>query len=272
MRLDRYLQQEFPHWSRAQCQRLIGARHVRVNQRVVWLASWEVQAADIVTVDRDQIPHPEPAAWHERWVLEQRDDVVVLDKPSGLRSEPRSTSDTDNLLTLARTRFGADLALAHRLDRDTSGIVVLTRSGANRRTLDTAFKSHSLVKTYVAVVAADAPIVDVGDIVSRLGPHPEHRDQRMVVLTGGESAHTHFEVITRNRVGVLVRLLPSTGRTHQLRVHLASVGAPILGDRWYGDQSTAPRLLLHAHRLLVPLLGLDVESRMPDEFSDPGLS
>jgi len=272
VRLDRYLQQEFPHWSRAQCQRLIGARHVRVNHRVVWLASWDVEASDIVTVDRDQIPQSEPVAWNEQWVLEQRRDVVVLDKPCGLRSEPRSPSDTDNLLTLARTRLGADLALAHRLDRDTSGIVVLTRPGVGRRGLDAAFKSHSLVKTYVAVVATDAPLADVGDIVARLGPHPDHRDQRAVVHTGGELARTHFEVITRSGVGALVRLLPATGRTHQLRVHLASVGAPILGDRLYGDQSTATRLMLHAQRLQVPSLELDVSSPVPDEFSDPGLS
>ena len=272
MRLDRFLQQEFPHWSRAQCQRLIGARHVRVNQRVVWLASWEVQAADMVTVDRDQVRHVEATTWDEGWVLLWREDLVVLNKPSGLRSEARSDGDTDNLLTLARTRFGADLALAHRLDRDTSGIVILTRPGSSRRALDAAFKAHSLVKTYVAVVAADAPLADVGDIVSRLGPHPAHRDQRVAVLTGGESAHTHFEVITRNPFGVLVRLLPTTGRTHQLRVHLASVGAPILGDRLYGDHSSATRLLLHAQRLQVPSLELDVESPIPDEFSDPGLS
>ena len=272
MRLDRYLQSEFPHWSRAQCQRLIGARHVRVNQRVVWLASWEVQATDLVTVDRDQVHQVKATTWDEGWVLLRREDLVVLNKPSGLRSEARSDGDSDNLLTLARTRFGADLALGHRLDRDTSGIVTLTRPGSSRRALDAAFKAHTLVKTYVAVVAADALLDDVGDIVSRLGAHPEHRDQRVVVLTGGESAHTHYEVTSRGRFGMVVRLLPTTGRTHQLRVHLASVGAPILGDRLYGDQFTAPRLLLHAQRLQVPSLELEVESRIPDEFSDPELS
>ena len=83
---------------------------------------------------------------------------------------------------------------------------------------------------------------------------------------GGERAHTRYDVERRGANGVLVRLRPTTGRTHQLRVHMAHVGAPILGDRLYGDAASAPRLLLHAHRLRVPSARLDVTSTVPPGF------
>ena len=272
MRLDRYLQQEFPYWSRAHCQRLIQGRHVRVNRRVVWMASWEVASGDVVTVDRP--PHGDgdgdasrATAWDQRWVLMDRDGLVVLDKPSGLRTEARSAADTDNLLGLARSRFGPDLVAAHRLDRDTSGIVVLTRPGPLRRVLDEAFKANGVAKEYLAVVDPQSPLAEGGDIFDRLGPHAGHRDRRQVVTVGGERAHTRFDVERREANGVLVRLRPTTGRTHQLRVHMAHVGAPILGDRLYGDAASAPRLLLHAFRLMVASAGLDVTSTVPPGFS-----
>ena len=115
-----------------------------------------------------------------------------------------------------------------------------------------AADKDAVVKEYVAIVAAPNLLQDEGRISARLAPDPQRRERMIVVTKGGQGAATRYAVAARQADRCLVRLWPETGRTHQLRVHLALLQAPILGDRLYGDAQAAPRLLLHAWQLTLP--------------------
>ncbi len=155
-------------------------------------------------------------SFDERWVLrdpaDHGDGIAALDKPSGLRSEPTHAGDDDNLLTLAAPRFGPGLHLVHRLDRDTSGVVLLATPAADRRALDAAFKGREVEKRYMAVVtgAADA-LDDEGELRDRLARDPARRDRMVVVPKGGDGALTRYRVVHRGRTRSVVELWPVTG-------------------------------------------------------------
>lgn len=252
-RLDRFLRDCFPQWGRQAVQQLIGARNVKVNGQVVWLASWQVKNGDQVALAETPLEKtPLPTHFDECWIIAEEADLLAVNKPAGLLSEPTRFTQTSNLLDLARARFGP-VVLFHRLDRDTSGVVLLTRTSAINKYLDTAFKSGAIRKEYIAVVAKPNRLAQSGVINARLGPHTQRRDMMMVVERGGQHALTQYEISEEMGKQQLVRLWPATGRTHQLRVHLAHVGAPIVGDRLYGPRpGEDERLLLHAGRIELP--------------------
>ena len=252
-RLDRVLRDQFPQWGRQAVQRLIAAGKVQLNGRIVRLASWEVHNGDRLEIaDPPAAKIPPPDTFDDAWVIAQEPDLIAINKPAGLLSEPKRFSQISNLRDLATARFGP-LVLFHRLDRDTSGVVLLTRSGEINKYLDTAFKSHTMVKEYLAVVATPNRLAPSGVIDVHLGPDPERRDRMTVVERGGQRAVTRYCVESEANGRQRVRLWPQTGRTHQLRLHLAHLGAPIIGDRLYGPRPREDqRLLLHAERLELP--------------------
>ncbi len=273
-RLDLVLRSRFPAWGRQAVGRLIAGRGVRVNDRTVWLASWQVQNGDRIRIDRPPASKPPPiTAWDDGWLLAADENVLVVDKPAGLLSEAPPHRPAPNLHALAEARFGP-LTLLHRLDRDTSGVLVLARTQPAARAWGAAWQSGGVQKEYAAVVAAPNRLEESGRISARLGPDPLQRERMMVVAKGGQGAVTDYAVIARAADRQLVRLWPRTGRTHQLRVHLASLGAPILGDRLYGDPQAAPRLLLHARRITLPPLGDEgprtYTAPLPPEFDFGG--
>lgn len=274
IRLDRLLRDRFPTWGRQAVQQLIGAKQVHINGKAVWLASWKVNNGDRIEVLTVPAAKPTPPAqFEEQWLLAQAADLLAVNKPSGLLAESPALRDAANLLDLARARFG-ELILFHRLDRDTSGVILLTRPGPVNQYLDRAFKAGLVQKTYLAVVATPNALAATGTITARLDQHPRRRDLMMVVQRGGKAAVTDYRIVASDPMQKrqLVALYPQTGRTHQLRVHLAHLGAPILGDRLYGDRTSAERLLLHAHQLVLPALdGYDerlYRAPLPDEFGD----
>lgn len=253
-RLDRVLRRLFPEWGRQAVQRLIGGRTVQVNGRTVWLASWLVANGDRITIAEAPAAKPAPfVQFEEAWLIAADADLVVVDKPAGLLAEAPPHRDAPNLHALAVARFGP-LTLFHRLDRDTSGVMVLTRTRPMNQLLATAFQQHTITKVYVAVVHAPNRLASTGTIETYIGDHPTRRDMMAVVARGGQRAVTDYRVERSLGDRQWVRLWPRTGRTHQLRIHLAAMGAPILGDRLYGDPGSAPRLLLHAERLSIPAL------------------
>jgi RluA family pseudouridine synthase len=232
---------------------LIGAGQVTVNGQTVRLSSWLVRNGDrLALLAEPPVKPAQPTAFDDAWIIAQDDDLLAVDKPAGLLSEPARAPGAANLLDLATARFGP-LTLFHRLDRDTSGVVLLTRGGPVNRYLDAAFKAGAVQKEYLAVVAAPNRLANQGVITARLGPHPSRRDMVVVVEQGGQRAVTRYEVIAQHGGMQWVRLWPETGRTHQLRVHLASVDAPIVGDRLYNPAwQQAERLMLHAQRIALP--------------------
>lgn len=252
-RLDRVLRGQFPNWGRQAVDKLIAARQVRVNGQTVWLASWLVRNQDrIALAALPQEKSTQPQHFADAWLLAEYADLLVVNKPAGLLAEPTRWGTGTNLRDLASARFGP-LILFHRLDRDTSGVVLLTRPGPINQQLDRAFKQQQIEKEYLAVVAAPNQLAPIGEIRLRLAPDPARRDRMVTVTKGGQFAHTRYEILATAGDRQWLRLWPQTGRTHQLRVHLAALGAPILGDRLYGSADAAPRLLLHARQLSLPV-------------------
>ncbi len=252
-RLDKVLRASYPAWGRQAVQRLISGRQVAVNGRTVWLASWLVNNGDVLEVTGPPREKAPPlTAFDDKWLIAVEPDLIAVNKPAGLLSEAARAAGYANLHDLARARFG-ELILIHRLDRDTSGVLLLTRPGPVNAYLTAAFKAHTVEKEYLAVVARPNRLAAAGMIDARLAPRPARRDMMEVVEQGGRPARTHYAIAEEAGRYQLVRLWPETGRTHQLRVHMAYLGAPILGDRLYG-KSPAPeqRLHLHAHRLALP--------------------
>lgn len=253
-RLDRLLRDRFPDWGRQAVQQLISAKGVKVNGQTVWLASWQVQNGDRLEIAQPPAAKPAPHAhFDERWLIAVEDELIVVNKPEGLLSEAPQWRPAANLLDLAKARFG-ELILFHRLDRDTSGVVLLTRPGPINQYLDRAFKEGLVQKEYLAVVAKPNGLAASGVINTRLDSHSQRRDMMTVIARGGQAAVTRYAIVAESKERQLVRLWPETGRTHQLRVHLAHLGAPILGDRLYGQMDSAPRLLLHAQQITLPML------------------
>ena len=252
-RLDRVLRDRFPGWGRRAVGALINSRKVKVNGRTVWLSSWQIKNGDQLEII--EIPpekKPPPVALDDAWIIAHESDLLVLNKPAGLLSHATRSAGASDLLSLTVARFGP-LTLFHRLDRDTSGLVLLTRGGPINRYLDSAFKAGDVEKEYIAAVAAGGRLSATGMIQARIGPHPRRRDMMAAVERGGREARTRYEVIGEASGVQLVRLWPQTGRTHQLRIHLLAMGAPVLGDRLYGPRPPSTRrLMLHACRLSLP--------------------
>ena len=177
-------------------------------------------------------------------------EILVVNKPSGLLSVPgRGALLADCLITRIQSEYPTAL-LVHRLDRDTSGVMVFALSPNAQRHLGLQFEKRQTKKTYVARVwgqiKADTGTVDLPIIVDW-----PNRPKQMICHETGRAAVTDWQVINRNRGETRVKLSPKTGRSHQLRIHMLALGHPILGDLFYGtpESQEATRLMLHSHRL-----------------------
>jgi len=258
-RLDRVVRDRFPALGRKAIGQAIYSGRVWVNGRQVWLSSWEVRNGDRVEVRDPPPPRPAetdgPSVFDPAWLIADEGDLIVVNKPSGLLSEPTRWGKGANLRDLAQAYLG-DVILFHRLDRDTSGVLLLTRPGRVNRWLAAAFQKRQVHKEYVALVRAPAPLPDEGTFRTLLAPDEQRMDRMVTVQHGGQLAVTHYRLGACSHLPSgdvqLVYLYPETGRTHQLRVQLAHAGAPILGDILYGSAAAAPRLMLHAWRITVP--------------------
>lgn len=253
VRLDRFLRDQYPDAGRRSIQSLISGGRVSVNKRQVRLASWLIRNGDQVELLSAPRAKPRPfAAFDDRWIIAEDKEIIAIDKPAGLLAEPTRYTGAVSLLALAEGRFGK-VTLFHRLDRDTSGVLLLTRSQAANRYLDHAFQQRTVEKEYIAVVSAPNRLETSGVIAVAIGISPARRDLMVAVERGGRAASTQYKVIAETDSVQWVQLWPQTGRTHQLRVHLAYLGAPILGDRLYGaDHKPSTRLTLHALRITLP--------------------
>ncbi|MBN2502991.1 MAG: RluA family pseudouridine synthase [Anaerolineales bacterium] len=254
-RLDKVLKTEYSDWGRSAIKSLLNGRKVSVNGQTVWLGSWKIHNGDQIEVsDPPEVQGEWFTKFDNVWLVSEEADLIVVNKPFGLLVHATRGKKKYNLYDFAQQRFG-DLTLFHRLDRDTSGIVLLTRTHAINRYLDKAFKAHEVQKEYLAVVPADNDLQPAGVIDAYLGPHPTRRDLMAVVERGGKPAVTAYEALDNAEGLQVLRLRPKTGRMHQLRVHLAHLNAPILGDILYAPKpiyQQAGRLLLHARRITLP--------------------
>ena len=190
-----------------------------------------------------------PGATYE--VLHEDDDILVVDKGAGLLFVPgRQPHKADSLISRIKMTHGDAVGVAHRLDRDTSGVCVLAKTKAALRALSIQFQDRQVNKTYVGAVAGvpdDAGVID-GAIGKILTPEGYNRIALLSEAEGGRAATTAYRVLDTAGDSSLLELEPKTGRAHQLRVHLASIGHPLLGDALHGG-AAHERLCLHSARL-----------------------
>jgi 23S rRNA pseudouridine955/2504/2580 synthase len=284
-RLDRWLRRAFPTASQGLIQKLLRKGELRVDGRRAE-ASLRLEAgqevrlppqlsgATAVPAKASRPPSGEEAAALLQRVLHSDRQVIVLDKPAGLAVQGGSKQNRplDHLLAALVPPGEAPPRLVHRLDRDTSGALVLARTAAAARALTAAFRERRARKLYLALVEG-RPTPPAGRIALPLAKGGEAGRERMGVDEDeGDEAVSLYAVAatTQNGRASLVALSPLTGRTHQLRAHLAAIGHPILGDGKYGARE-AGQLLLHASEIAVPHpddgTTLRVAAPLPEHFA-----
>ena len=215
-------------------------------------------------------PNPSDAGPHQGWsVLHLDSNILVVDKPSGLLSVPAKPPATHaNLLDALLGRFG-DVLLVHRLDRDTSGVLVFARTRLAQRHLGWQSERRQVSKTYLAVVDG-APAHDAGRIEVPLVCDWPRRPMQKPCFERGRASTTDWRVLARGAESSRLEVRPRTGRSHQIRVHLLVMGYPVIGDPFYGrdPDGGAGRMLLHAHTLRFrhPDGGAAVEFTAPAPF------
>lgn len=284
-RLDRALSELFPDHSRSSLARLIVEGHVSVDTSVAGKTSQRVASGQTIAVE---FPEPSPAKIASQdlplTVLYQDDDLVVVDKPAGLVVHP-AAGHIDQTLVNALLFHVKDLSgiggelrpgIVHRLDKDTSGVMVIAKNDRAHRELTEAWHTDRVRKEYLALVYG-TPTRERGTIDAPVGRDPRDR-KRMAVIKGGRNAITDYEIVERLRYVSLLKCTLRTGRTHQIRVHLKKLGHPIVGDplysgaQWKGlpDKrlqkvlASIDRQALHAWRLTID--GRVFEAAMPEDM------
>ena len=274
-RLDRWLAAQLPDHSRAEVQRWIGGGQVTVSGKPQKV-SYRVAAGDTVVVcvpapeDYDVEAEPIPLT-----VVFEDGDLLVIDKPAGMVVHP-SAGHWHGTLVNAVLYHCPDLegvggvhrpGIVHRLDKDTSGLILVAKNDRAHRDLQSQFKGREVEKSYLAL-AYGFVSPPTGEIVAPVG-RDERQRKRMAIVPGGRAAVTRYETLGYYGKHTLLSCHPLTGRTHQIRVHLAYIGHPIVGDSVYGGRRKppvpCPRQFLHAHRIRFRLPGTGEQV----EFTSP---
>jgi 23S rRNA pseudouridine1911/1915/1917 synthase len=272
LRLDRFIMLRIPRLSRTRAQRIIRACAFRADgtrRRPAEL----VRAFEVVLLVRERFEEPEVPLDFD--VLLDDDAVLAVDKPPGLPMHPSATYHKHTLTYQLRERYagedGRGPQIAHRLDRETSGIVLCGKTRDSERALKQSFEAHRVQKTYLAIVRGEIE-EDTRHITLAMKPVSEGLHVMVELREDGLPAETDLRVLARANGHSMVELFPRTGRQHQLRVHLAAIGHSIIGDKLYGPEREAPfleyietgmtaelherlghvRHALHAHRIRLP--------------------
>jgi 23S rRNA pseudouridine1911/1915/1917 synthase len=286
-RLDKFLADRVPGLSRSAVQRLIDAGQITVNGEPT-RGSYKAKRGDLIVAfvpteeANELLPEAIPLS-----IMYEDNALLVVDKPAGMVVHP-APGHPGGTLVNALLAHCPELAgsgderpgIVHRLDRDTSGLILVAKSERVRRALQRQFQERQVHKAYLALV--DGHLQPAwGRIEAPIGRDPHHR-QQMAVLPGGREAVTEYHVLERfaHQMGpaageyCLLQAEPQTGRTHQIRVHLASIGHPVVGDTVYGrrkKQLPVQRQFLHALRLVFkhPVTGqrLEFEAQLPHDLS-----
>ena len=265
VRLDQYLALSCPDLSRSRVARLVREGHATVNRAQAKPAQ-PVHPGDLVTLSVPEaapsplVPEALPLA-----VVYEDSDIIVVDKPPGMPVHP-SPGHPSHTLVHALLAYCTDLSgvggslrpgIVHRLDKDTSGLVVAAKHDAAHRAIAGQLQRREVEKGYTALVWG-VLVPASGCVTGPIGRDPRNR-KRMAIVSGGREARTGYEVLETLGEHSLVEARPTTGRTHQIRVHLASLGHPIVGDSVYSRRRTdlVDRQFLHAHRLRLRLPSTD---------------
>ena len=227
------------------------------------VVDYEIPEAYVVEPGAEQIPLD---------IVYEDEDIAVINKPAGMVVHPSPGHYTGTMVHALLGRGGAWSAVGgaarpgvvHRLDKGTSGLIVVARNDASHRALAAELSDRTMSRTYLAVVRGSVRD-EAGELEGPIGRHPKER-KKMAVVAGGRYARTRYQVVERRRNHTLLRCDLDTGRTHQIRVHLATLGHPVAGDTEYGGRDLeAARPMLHAWRLRLrhPRTGAEMKFEAP---------
>ncbi len=287
-RFDSFLRSRFPAISRGTIQRLIEDRNILVDGRHV-KSTHTPRAGEVVSIvwpdatPAEAQPEEIPLA-----VLFEDKDLLVLNKAPGIVVHPAAGNETGTLVNALLSHCRGQLSgiggvarpgIVHRLDKDTSGCLVVAKNDATHLSLSDQFAGRDVTKIYDAILCGQLTPAR-GEIRAPIARHPTHR-KRMAIVRGGRESWTSYEVVERLKNATLVRAHLHTGRTHQIRVHFQHLGFPLIGDNTYGKQQNArlreltnyaaPRQMLHARTLMFVHPGngrqLKFEAPWPEDFA-----
>ena len=266
-RLDRFLTACMPEFSRSRLQGLIKDSFVRVDGEAVTKPSRTLGLGAVIEV---RIPPPAPSGLVGEAIpldiLFENDDLLVVNKPAGMVVHPSPGHEAGTLVHAVLGHvpdiegIGGEQrpGVVHRLDKDTSGLILLAKNERAHRWLQDQFRMRKVEKTYLALVDG-APPTPAGRVEASVGRDPAHRKKMAILPPGkGREAASEYRTLERFKAHTLLEVHPLTGRTHQIRLHLAFLGCPIVGDRVYGKQKPTVELerhFLHAHKLEIALPG-----------------
>ncbi len=288
-RLDRYLVSVLDGISRTRAQRLIADGAVLVNGSP-GKASYTLRVGDTVQLSQAALRKPQASnlkLLHQSLDIVYEDaDLLVVNKAAGMVVHP-APGHADDTLVNALLAYCPELqavgrdgdeqrpGIIHRLDKDTSGLIIVAKNTRTLTALTEQLKRHEVIKRYLALVEGSVPL-DQGSIDAPIGRDPRHRQQMAITAIDSREARTHFRVLQRYPHGHTLLLLQlETGRTHQIRVHLKAIGHPIVGDPVYGSGNkqrglTLKRQFLHAYQLKfahpTTKAILELEAPLPDEL------
>ena len=246
-RLDRVLADAFPNLSRTRIKALIETGWLNVEQRTVTETSRRVKPAEHLVLE---VPDPRPSTLRAQsiplTIVHEDEHLLVIDKPAGLVVHPAAGHADGTLVNALLAHCGESLSgiggearpgIVHRLDKDTSGLMMVAKTDDAHVRLSAALSARRVTRRYLAIVR-DRVNPPSGEIAGAIGREPRHRKRMAVVASGGKPALTRYE--TRQNWGLAATLVAcslATGRTHQIRVHMASIGHPVLGDALYGGRT-----------------------------------
>jgi len=280
-RLDRFLAQALPAFSRARLETLIRDGFVTVNGKAARPRDL-VRTGDVAELREPEVEKIE--ALPEEMALEilfEDEDLLVLNKPAGLVMHPGGGHQQHTLVNalLAHCQNLSGIGgkerpgIVHRLDKETSGALVVAKNDSTHRDLSKQFAARTMGKIYLALVAG-TPRKATGVIDKAIARHPVHRQRMSIARRQGRSAKTEYRVLRSNGEVSLLECTLHSGRTHQIRVHLHDLGHPVLGDKLYGGKRAGdfPRQMLHAWKLSFdhPRTGerMNFTAPIPDGFEE----
>jgi 23S rRNA pseudouridine1911/1915/1917 synthase len=280
LRLDQFLAKRIPEFSRSRLQQLIRGGFVRLNEstsrpRQIVRGGDKIELTEPPLERIETLPEQIPLE-----VLFEDNDLIVINKPAGLVVHPgaghREHTLVNALLNHCATLSGIGgkerPGIVHRLDKETSGCLVVAKNDAAHRELSKQFAERTVEKIYLALVAGKLRNV-VGVIEEKIGRHPVHRQRMSATASRGRAARTEYRVVRSSERASLVECRLHSGRTHQIRVHLHHLGHPVLGDKVYAPRLAKdfPRQMLHAWKLGFRHPRSEkwrsFEAPLPDDFS-----
>ena len=282
-RIDKYLSNEMSGFSRSYIQKLMKDGHVYVNGKPV-TANYKLAYDDMITVEIPDLVEPEIVPENMPLdILYEDDDILIVNKPKGMVVHPAAGHYSGTLVNALMYHCGESLSgingvmrpgIVHRIDMDTTGSLLVCKNDQAHQKLAEQLKVHSIKRVYHAIVCGNLK-EDSGTIDAPIGRHPVDRKKMSINYQNGREAVTHYQVLERFGDYTYISCRLETGRTHQIRVHMASIRHPLLGDNVYGPQKCPFKLqgqTLHAKILGIthPTTGeyMEFDAPLPEYFED----